>query len=143
MKRKVYVGCGLANVPQESRKAFFDLIEDVRTKLATAGFEVLRFRTPPHDKGVRDHHITAKEVYEYDMECVKKCDLFLAICDVPGLGLGYELCYTVEVRQIPVLAVHRAEHTISKMIGGITAPNFHMATYENADDIVRALEAVR
>ena len=82
---KVYVGCSLTHAP----KKFRDEVENFKNKLREI-CEVLDFY------GLADKDIP-REVYEHDIHnCVGKCDLLLAICDFPSLGLGWELGTQVE-----------------------------------------------
>lgn len=134
---KIYVGCSLTHAPQEFR----DSVEELKGTLRTE-FEVLDFvgleKGSPHD------------VFAWDIDhCVATCDLFIAICDHPSLGLGYEMAACVEAFQKPTLAVAHTDATIGRIILGITRPHFSFARYDSLlDDVpsmVRAfaLEHVR
>ena len=82
--KKLYVGCSLTLAPESFRQS----VEELKNKLR-ADYEVFDFLGLV--KG------TAKDVYEWDIHhCVAKCDLFLAVCDYPSLGLGYEMGVAVE-----------------------------------------------
>lgn len=79
--------------------------------------------------------------YNRDTQLIRKADCLIAEITLPSLGVGYELCYAVEKRKIPVLALYEegAEHRISAMIRGISQPNFRIRPYnfKNLEMIIK------
>lgn len=139
MKKKLYIGCALTNLPADKRDVLLEMISDIKKELGKH-FEILVF------KGVSDlgsgHPLSAKEIYDFDIkECVLKADYMLAIVDYPSLGLGYEIATAVEKLSIPVLAVARKDSTVTRLIIGIDHPNFEFYNYNSAQEIIeKALE---
>lgn len=117
---KLYVGCSFRNAPQ----TFKDSVEDLKEKLEK-NFEVVRFLG---DKG------TAQEVFRYDIDCVISSDAMLAVCDLPSLGLGFEIA-TALAHDKRVLGVAHIDADVSRMILGIDDPNFAFGRYSNLDEV--------
>ena len=125
MKQKIYVGCSLTQAPQE----FKDAIEALKTKLRE-NYEVLDFIGTA--KG------TPRDVYMWDIHrCVQSCDLFLAICDLPSIGLGWELAVAVEVLKKPVLAVAHQNTKLTRLLIGAGEEHtcLDIKNYGNISDI--------
>jgi hypothetical protein len=127
-KKKIYVGCALTQAPQEFR----DSVESLKDALREE-FEILDF--------IGLVGGTATDVYHYDIHhCTAKCEMFLAICDFPSIGLGYELSFAIEKRGIKTLAVAHKDAKITRLVLGIDAPRFEFRRYE---DILEVADMVR
>ncbi len=119
----LYIGCSLTQAPEEFKKRVADLKESLK-----ADYTVLEF--------VGLTAGTAKEVYEWDIhECVEKCDVFIALCDYPSIGLGYELGVAIEKRNIPTLALAHADAKITRLIQGIERPTYEFTHYSDFSEI--------
>jgi hypothetical protein len=116
---KIYVGCALTHASDE----FCFQVEKLKRIIARQ-HEVLEFLGTTAG--------TPTDVYRQDIrENASNCELFLGICDLPSIGLGYELSYAIEKRGIPVLAVaHRNAH-ITRLILGIDKPSYTFGRYED------------
>lgn len=127
---KLYVGCALTVAPPEFRAE----VEQLKDRLDGRGlFEVMRFLGL--EKG------TPNDVFRVDMiEGVGACQLMLAVCDYPSIGLGMELLEAVKVRRIPVLAVNKAGSTVTRLLTGMGEfyPNLKFANYESLVEDVPA-----
>lgn len=132
-KLKLYVGCSLSKASKE----FVDSVERLKTALAEDGFEVLDFLGLT--KG------TPKDVYEWDIvRNVRTCDVFIAICDEPSTGLGYELCEAVRVKK-PVLAVAHQDTFVTRLVIGASEaePNLTFARYTDiVTDVPKLLKEI-
>src|SRR5690242_15445014 len=118
---KLYVGCSLSHSTDE----FKDSVEQLKAALRQAGHEVFDFVGLV--KG------TPKDVYEWDIHhCVADCDVLIAICDEPSIGLGYELCETIRLGK-PVLAVAHADATVTRLVQGAAEvePNLTFVRYND------------
>jgi len=139
MKKRLYIGCALTNLPDDKRVSLLAMIAEIKKELGQP-FEILEF------VGVDDlktnKPLTPTQVYSFDIdECLMKTDYFLAICDFPALGLGYELGTAIEKMGILVLAVAHENATVSRSIIGVTRPNYHFFRYNSPDEIIKkALE---
>ena len=117
---KVYVGCGLTLAPDGFRRQ----VEDLKVRLGGI-CEVLSFLNfyanhSPH------------EVYKWDIHrCVAGCDLLLAICDEPSIGLGYEMATQVEKHRKPVLAVAHTNSLVTALVLDPQQPGYEFRRYQN------------
>jgi 2'-deoxynucleoside 5'-phosphate N-hydrolase len=61
--------------------------------------------------------LTAKEIYERDVAWIRSSGAMVAEISTPSLGVGYEIATALHQGK-PVLCLHRAGLSISKMITG-------------------------
>ena len=79
-------------------------------------------------------------IYERDTEWIRSCDLLIAECTCPSLGVGYELAYA-EVYNIPVyIFYNKTKANISAMLNGNTY--FTIYSYEREGDIYPILDEI-
>jgi hypothetical protein len=120
----IYVGCSLTQAPVEFR----DAVERLKVELKKE-FEVLDFLGLVAGEAV--------DVYRYDIgHCVGTCELFVAICDYPSIGLGYEMATAIEKHGKRVLAVAHRDAKISRLVLGIDKPKYLFRQYDNLLDVV-------
>ncbi len=123
-KRKLYVGCAL----QGASEWYVERVKETR-ELLDKHFEVLKFLYP--------HPGTDQDVYKLDIHNhVAGCDLMVAFLDFPSLGLGYEMSTAIELRGKPVLGLASKDNNPSRLIAGITHPDFKLVKYSNFDEVV-------
>ena len=116
---KIYLGCSLTHAPKGFREQV-DSLKDILRE----DYEVFDFL------GLVDG--TPQEVYQWDIHhCVTDCTVFLAVCDYPGIGLGYELATAIEKLKKPVLAVAHEDAKVSRLVTGIDAPDYTFARYND------------
>lgn len=122
---KIYFGCALTHAPEE----FKQKVRELKGKLrALPGVEVLEF--------VGEKPGTPHEVYVHDIiECVGCCDLMVAICDFPSIGLGWEMGTQV-ARGKPLLAFGHVGSKITRLILDPQLPIYRFYRYETLDEIV-------
>lgn len=126
---KLYVGCSLTQAPE----AFKTNVENLKKELQKE-FEIFDFIGLT--KG------TAEDVYRWDVhECVAKCDMFVAICDFPSIGLGYELGVAVEKLNKPTLALAHSGSKLSRLLLGINLPHYKLVRYETTEQIPMLVRA--
>lgn len=125
---RIYVGCSLTQAPDE----FKTFVVNLKVLLKEAGYGVLEFI------GLVDG--TSTDVYKHDIhECVANCDMLLAICDYPAIGLGWELGTAVEKYGKPTLAVVQKGVGISRLPVGAECElnqNYRFDRYSDAEHIV-------
>lgn len=69
-------------------------------------------------------------IYERDTNWLKSCDLVIAECTCPSLGVGYELAYA-EAHNIPVhIFYDKSKSNISAMLNGNSYFSIHPYTAE-------------
>ena len=126
---KLYVGCSLTKAPQE----FIQRVEDIKTALRT-NHEVMDF--------VGLVNGADNDVYRGDIhKNIADCEAFIAICDLPAIGLGYELGVAVEKLQKPVLAVAHIDAKVSRLVKGIDQSNFEFKRYTDTAELIEIIEA--
>lgn len=124
---KIYVGCSLTHASEEFRQSVEVVKNELRNHKTILDFLGLEAGTE-------------ENVYLHDIENVKACDLFVAICDHPSLGLGYELATAVEKYGKPTLAVAHADTKVTRMILGINHPQFSFKRYTHISEIPALVE---
>jgi hypothetical protein len=126
---KIYIGCALTQAPAEFTKRVEALKDQLRAEFYIFDFVGLIDGTPA-------------EVYQSDIQtCIAQCDLFVAICDYPAIGLGYELGTAIEKWGKPVLAVAHHNAHVTRLILGVDAANYSFERYgtlEEVPDLIRA-----
>ncbi len=122
--KKIYVGCALTQAPEEFRNA----IESFKLTLREE-YEVLDFV----DLSVQE--VTFQHIFDWDTNCVKTCDLFIADCTYPAIGLGYELGVALESKK-KVLAIAEEDAKISRLVLGVTSPKFEFMRYKDIKEII-------
>lgn len=121
--KKLYVGCSLTQAPEDFKKQVEILKDALRNDFEILDFIGLVSGTP-------------KDVYEWDIQkCVATCDVFVAICDFPAIGLGYELGVAVEQLGKPTLALTHTDAKVSRLLLGITAPHYQLLRYTSMTEI--------
>ena len=77
-------------------------------------------------------------IYEQDMAWLRSCDLVIAECSCPSLGVGYELAYA-EAHAKPVHVFYdRGKTELSAMITG--NPYFHVHPYADESELLRLID---
>ncbi|MDE2399552.1 MAG: hypothetical protein KGL67_00880 [Patescibacteria group bacterium] len=121
---KLYVGCGLTHASEE----FKANVEELKEKFANIpGIQLLKFL------GLADG--TAHDVYVHDIiNCVHKCNIMVAICDEPSIGLGWEMAVQSS-RGKPLLAFGHDKSKITRLILDPRLPNYQFFRYQTFEEI--------
>ncbi len=113
----LYVGCGLTQAPEDFKQEVEAFKDALREDYIVFDFIGLV-------EG------TAEDVYRWDIEhCTAKSDLFVAVCDYPSIGLGYELSARVRDFKKPALAVAAEASLITRVVLGVPHPNYTFRRY--------------
>ena len=120
-KKTIYIGCSLTHAPVEFSKGIEKLKSELRKKHIILDFLGL-------EKG------TAQDVFENDTGHVRNCDLFVAECSHPSTGLGYEIGTALSLNK-PILAVAHDGAKVTRIILGVTHPQFTFKRYDNMNEI--------
>lgn len=129
-KARIYVGCSLTLAPE----AFKRQVEEFKLSLRRAGHEVFDF--------IGLVNGTPKDVYEWDIgHCIRDCDVFVAICDEPSIGLGWELSEAARLGK-PILAVAHNDAKVTRLLLGAAEvePNLEFVRYASLPEILPAVE---
>lgn len=121
---KIYVGLCITGAPQEFIGRVVQLKERLRENYEVLDFVPVTIGTPA-------------DVYRHDIkECIARCDMMVAVCDLPSTGLGYELASAIEAGNKPVLAVAHHDAAMSRLITGIDHPKYTFRRYQHLDEVV-------
>ena len=80
------------------------------------------------------------EVYARDVAWIQAADVLVAEISVPSHGVGYEIGYALGLGK-PVLACHRTDRAVSKMICGNPAPLLTLKAYETTEEAIQHIRA--
>lgn len=127
MKKKIYLGCALTHAPEQFGADVVSFKETLRNE-----WDVLEF--------VGLTNGTAQDVYRHDTACVRGCDLFVALCDHPALGLGFELGLAVEIGK-PVLAAAKEGVHVTRLVQGVDATGYEFVRYKTLSDLIPRIRA--
>ena len=79
-------------------------------------------------------------IYERDTGWLRECDMVIAECTCPSLGVGYELGYA-EAHGIPVYVFYnKSKANLSAMVNGNAC--FTIIPYEKEDDVYANLDKI-
>lgn len=79
-------------------------------------------------------------IYNQDTNWLKECDLVIAECTSPSLGVGYELAFAENLRK-PVYVFYRPQKCqLSAMIKG--DPYFQICPYTSKEELFRKIDNI-
>lgn len=133
-KLKIYIGCSLTQATSEFRESIFDLGDELDQY-----FEVLHYMSWRVEPGIKKEK-TDLSIYEFDMQQVEKCDVFVPIIDHPSIGLGMEFGKAFEKGK-NIRAFVKKGVKYSSIIDSGLEYNQQIAVqeYEEFSDIIEAL----
>ncbi|HTP03070.1 MAG TPA: nucleoside 2-deoxyribosyltransferase [Anaerolineales bacterium] len=79
--------------------------------------------------------VSPAEVYQRDVEWIRKADALVAEVSAPSHGVGYEIGYALGLGK-RVLCLCQADRKLSKMISGNPDPNLQLVMYRDDRDAV-------
>lgn len=106
----VYVGCALSNAPVSFQEEIIALKNEIKRLIP---YVIILDFVPPHEDR------TPFSIWKHDCECIKKCDVFLAVVDFPSLGLGAEINEALCIHNKPTLVVASQGVRVSRYILGL------------------------
>ena len=80
-----------------------------------------------------------RRIYDQDTGWLKTCDLVIAECSQPSLGVGYEMAYAEKLGK-PVYIFCREGVQLSAMLRG--DEYFHIETYASADELPEKIDRI-
>lgn len=79
-------------------------------------------------------------IYQQDTGWLRDCDIVIAECTVPSLGVGYEMAFAEKLGK-PTFVFYRPSHAhLSAMICG--DPFFKVIPYETEDELLAAISHI-
>ena len=79
-------------------------------------------------------------IYEQDTAWIRECDLLIAECTCPSLGVGYELAYAEKLGKPCYVFYNSSKCSLSAMIKGDEF--FKVFAYENESEIMNGLNRI-
>jgi nucleoside 2-deoxyribosyltransferase len=80
------------------------------------------------------------EIYDQDMGWLRECDMVIAECTCPSLGVGYELAYAEKCGKPCYIFYNKNKAHLSAMLTG--NPYFNIYPYENDSEIFAAVDKI-
>lgn len=114
---KIYIWCSLTHASDEFKNNIENLKNELRKK-----YEILDF--------VWLVNWTNEDVFEWDTNCVKTCDLFLMDCSLPSLWTWYELWVAIEMNKT-IVAFADKDAKVTRLVLWVNKPKFSFHRYEN------------
>lgn len=92
--------------------------------------------------GVRELEtlVIPEDVYARDVAWIRGANVLVAEVSTPSHGVGYEIGFALGLGK-PVLACHRQDRTISKMISGNPDPKLMVRRYKTTDEAVQVVRS--
>lgn len=135
MDRKVYFA-GSIRGGRDDAQLYHEIIEHIK-KTDTVLTEHVGSVTNSVFGSGRDYDV---RIYRQDTAWLRECDLVIAECTRPSLGVGYELAYAEQYRK-PVYVFYRSsEAHLSAMLAG--DDYFHIAAYETKEELIRLIDQI-
>lgn len=92
------------------------------------------------DLNLKEQGKKDEEIYSQDTAWLRDCDLIIAECTCPSLGVGYELAYAERFGKPCHIFYDRTKAHLSAMLTG--DPYFNIYPYENEEDIYNAIDRI-
>jgi len=129
---KVYFGFTVAG-----DRSSLDTARRMVALLEEMGHEVLTRHLVRDDAAQLDRGITARMVFERDMNWLRQCDIFIGEVSGSSFGIGFEAGYVLggSARQALLFYRREAESRISLLITGNTHANCTVASYGEFGEI--------
>ena len=116
--KKVYFA-GSIRGGRDDAKIYTELISYIKSKNAN----VLTEHIGDNNLLKQEKSLTDKEIYLRDIAWLKECDVVIAECTRPSLGVGYELAFAEKLNK-PVNVLYRnKECNLSAMIIWLSSDN--------------------
>ena len=120
-KPLIYLGCALTNAP----RSFLDDIDQLRAS-------ILPYANVLHYLGL--HHPSVGDAFQYDINCVRRCDLFIGNATLPSLGLGIETGVAIENHK-PIISLADDKLAAERLlIWGYWDPLHYRLRYKSIDE---------
>lgn len=135
MLRKIYFA-GSIRGGRNDQKLYSEIIEEIK-KTDTVLTEHIGVSTI----NVHENEKTQEqEIYNQDTAWLKECDLVIAECTNPSLGVGYELAYAESLNKPVYIFYDHTKTQLSAMLNGNTY--FHILPYKTKEELFADLHSI-
>jgi|SRR5690606_4400836 len=121
-KPTIYVAAALSHAPQEYRDGIIAFRNRLRAHVEVLDF--LGLEAP-----------SAQEAFEWDIKCVKDCDVLVADVTHPSIGVGVEFGVAYSLRK-PIITLAAKDATPSRFVFGYVNNRHFSFRYANSDEAV-------
>lgn len=120
----LYIACSLTQAPKDFKQKIARLKELLRGQ----GYSVLDFNSLEED--------TPADAYRMDLQYTRECDLLVAVCDHPAIGLGMETMKRI-MQGTPLLLAAHADAGISRMLTGAAEvePSVRLVRFSSMEEL--------
>ena len=133
--KKIYFA-GSIRGGRDDAKLYTELISHTKSKNAN----VLTEHIGDNNLLKQEKSLTDKEIYLRDIAWLKECDVVIAECTRPSLGVGYELAFAEKLNK-PVNVLYRnKECNLSAMISG--DDYFNIFSYETKEEAFNIIDKI-
>ena len=133
--KKIYFA-GSIRGGRDDAKLYTELISYIKSKNAN----VLTEHIGDNNLLKQEKSLTDKEIYLRDIAWLKECDVVIAECTRPSLGVGYELAFAEKLNK-PVNVLYRnKECNLSAMISG--DDYFNIFSYETKEEAFNFIDKI-
>jgi len=84
-----------------------------------------------------DHDV---QIYLQDTAWLRECDLVIAECTSPSLGVGYEMAYAEKLGKPVYIFYNRKKASLSAMLAGDSY--FHIFPYDQEEEVFPVIERI-
>ncbi len=81
-----------------------------------------------------------REIYRQDTGWIRECDLLIAECTCPSLGVGYELAFAEKLNKPCHILYNEKKASLSAMLSG--DPYFHIHAYSDEKEVFAILSEI-
>ena len=129
----IYFACSITG-----GREFESVYQSIVRALTEAGHEVPTAHLAESGIPAVEALIDPVEVYMRDVTWIRNCDVLIAEVSVPSHGVGYEIGFSLGLGK-PVLALHREDRKLSKMISGNPDPNLTVKVYQSPENAINQI----
>lgn len=127
----IYFACSITG-----GREFESVYQSIVRALTEAGHEVPTAHLAESGIPAAEALIAPSEVYARDVAWIRNCDMLIAEVSVPSHGVGYEIGFALGLGK-RVLALHREDRKVSKMITGNPDPNLTVLCYQTVEEAIQ------
>lgn len=125
---KIYFACSITG-----GREFESIYQVMVRELVRAGHQVLTAHLAEASADEQEAALGPKEVYARDVQWIMESDVLIAEVSVPSHGVGYEIAFALGQHK-PVLALHRSDRKVSKMISGNPDALLQVGAYHELEE---------
>ena len=133
--KKVYFA-GSIRGGRDDAQYYTELISYIKSKNAI----VLTEHIGDNNLLKEEKKLTDKEIYLRDIEWLKECDVVIAECTRPSLGVGYELAFAEKLSKNVYVLYRNKECNLSAMISG--DDYFKIFSYETKEEAFNIIDKI-